>query len=136
MSPTRLISQSLVGGGRDSNIYFWDVGTGERLKTLTGHTSAVGSVTYSRDGTTLVSGSWDKTIRFWDASTGELLKTLTGHTEVVNAVMYAPDEKTVVSMSDYDGTIRFWDVGTAKLLKTITGTYRLFWEIDSIFTRR
>ena len=65
-----------VGGGSDSNIYLWDVGTGELLKTLVGHTSGVSSVTYSRDGTTLMSGSWDNTIRVWDVDTDEPLRTI------------------------------------------------------------
>jgi WD40 repeat protein len=39
--------------------------TGKRLRTLTGHTNWVLSVSFAPDGKTLASGSSDKTARLW-----------------------------------------------------------------------
>jgi transcription initiation factor TFIID subunit 5 len=44
----------------------WDLGSGKRLKTMTGHTDFVYTLGFSSDGNVLVSGSADCTVRVWD----------------------------------------------------------------------
>ena len=46
----------------------WDADTGEHLRTLDGHNSAVFSVVFSPDGGTLASGSGDGTVLLWEIS--------------------------------------------------------------------
>ena len=66
----------LASGGDDQTVRLWDIGAGQCLKILQGHTSNVGTVYFSSDGHVLASGSDDETIRIWDAYTGECLRTL------------------------------------------------------------
>ena len=54
----------LASGGSD--IWLWDVATGQLVATLTGHTGVVNSVAFSPDGDTLASGSRDGTVLLWD----------------------------------------------------------------------
>ena len=77
----------------------WDATTGSPLRTLTGHTSWVFSVSFSPDGNTLASASFDDTVRLWDATTGSPLRTLTGHTDNVLSVSFSPDGNTLASGS-------------------------------------
>ena len=63
----------------DCKIGLWKVSSGERIKTLTGHSSWIVSVVFSGDGEYLASGSTDNTIGLWRVSNGERIKTLTGH---------------------------------------------------------
>jgi WD domain, G-beta repeat len=88
------------------------------LQTLEGHTDAVWSVAFSRDGALLASGSWDSTVRVWDAATGAALKTLEGHTDSVGSVAFSRDGALLASAS-LDNTVRVWDAATGTVLQTI-----------------
>ena len=99
----------LASGNRDGTVLLWNAETGERKRTLTGHTDIVHSVAYSPDGSTLVSGSKDNTVCLWDTATGALRKTFIGHASTVLSVTYSPDGDTITSGSE-DGTVLLWDI--------------------------
>src|SRR5262249_34914758 len=67
-----------------------DYGQWQTLRTLTGHTDDVFSVSWSGDGLQLASGSADQTIKIWDTQTWEA-RTLRGHTAEVIVVGWSPD---------------------------------------------
>ena len=56
----------LVTGLRPSGIELWNLATGEKLRTLDGHTAIVEALVFSPDGKTLVSTGQDGTILLWD----------------------------------------------------------------------
>jgi WD40 repeat protein len=94
----------LASGSDDQTVILWDVRTGERVRTLTGHTGPVRSVAFSPDGRLLASGSEDQTVILWDVGTGERVRTLTGHTGPVRSVAFSPDGRLLASGSwDQDG---------------------------------
>ena len=110
---------TLVSGSSDTTIRFWDVGTGETLKVLKGHTSYVDALNYSPDGETLVSNGYDGTLRFWDVHTGELLKTFTAPFSGWSFA-FSPDGATL-AMSRGDNTIVLRDVQSGQIVKTLAG---------------
>ena len=59
------------------NTIVWNVKTGERLFSLTGHKFDVNGLVFTRDNRFLLTGSVDKTIKFWDMQTGEATRTIT-----------------------------------------------------------
>ena len=61
----------IVSGSYDNTVRVWDAMNGDELKSLSGHTSGVNSVTFSPDGSYIVSGSDDNTVLVWDAMSGE-----------------------------------------------------------------
>ena len=69
----------MASGSFDYTIIIWRVSSGEHVKTFTGHSFFVSSVTFSPNGEYLASGSFDDTIGLWKVSNGEKLKTLKGH---------------------------------------------------------
>ena len=74
--------RTLASGSGDTGdvaIDLWDINTGERLKTLVGHTDRVRSVAFSPDGQILASGSDDGTVLLWSiASTPPVPEKLAG----------------------------------------------------------
>ena len=104
----------------DYTIRLWDAETGEHIRTFTGHTSGVNSVSFSPDGSTLASGSGDNTVRLWDAETGEHIRTFTGHTSGVYSVAFSLDGRTLATGSG-DNTVRLWDAETGEHIRTFTG---------------
>ena len=110
------------GGAEDWEhpVLLWDVNTGRHIKTLTGHTRGVNSVSFSPDGNTIASGSADDTVRLWDVNTGRHIRTLIGHTSSVFSVSFSPDGNTIASGSA-DDTIRLWDADTGRNIKTFKG---------------
>jgi len=82
---------------------------GQKPLTLTGHASAVISVTFSPDGQWLASASNDRTVKVWGATSGQEALTLKGHTGLVYSVAFSPDGKRLAS-AGIDKTVKVWDV--------------------------
>ena len=49
------------------------------IKTLTGHSSYVNSVSFSPDGKHVASGSNGRTVKVWSVESGECVTTFEGH---------------------------------------------------------
>lgn len=56
----------LLAGFRNGSIELFDMTTGERMNTLSGHTATVETLVFSPDGKTLISTGQDGTILVWD----------------------------------------------------------------------
>ncbi|KAG9299423.1 hypothetical protein G9A89_009375 [Geosiphon pyriformis] len=81
--------------------------------SLSGHTEAILSVSFSPDGTQLATGSGDTTVRIWDLNTETPHHTCSGHTNWVLYIAWSPDGKYLASGS-MDNTVRVWDPSTGK----------------------
>jgi WD40 repeat protein len=87
--------------------------TGAQVAVLSGHTSSVGSLGFSSDGTLLASGGSDGSLGLWDVQTGGLIKTFYGHTDIVHSVSISSNSTTIASGSE-DKTIYLWDIQTGE----------------------
>ncbi|TVS19216.1 MAG: hypothetical protein EA424_09135 [Planctomycetaceae bacterium] len=126
----------LATGGAAQEISLWQIeapapaadGGSERdasfrvtlRSTLTGHTSSVFSLAFSRDGQWLASGGFDQTVRLWSVPDGAEKATLDGHTGAVRSVAFSPDGRRLASAGS-DATVRLWDVKTARPIAALEG---------------
>ena len=112
--------ETLASGDDNGTIRFWDVATGQLLKTIDTEADTIDAVVYSPDGKTLASTSnnGDAGIGFWDVATGQLLKTITAEAGAYS-VVYSPDGSTLASGGL--GEVSVWDAATGERLKTFTG---------------
>ena len=83
--------------------------------TLTGHTEAILSVSFSPCGNYLATASGDTTVRLWNLQTETPLFTLEGHTNWVQLVHWSPCGRFLVSGS-MDKTVRIWNPSNGKSL--------------------
>lgn len=60
----------VCAGGDDSTIGLWEIASGERLATFTGHLAAVNAVAVTGDGQRLVTASDDTTLLVWNLPRG------------------------------------------------------------------
>lgn len=111
--------RALVGSRRNT-IQIWNLETGAREKTLSGHSGAIWALAVFPDNKRFVSASDDYTVNVWDIESGEILRTLRGHTGPVWAVAVMPDGKHVLSGSA-DTNIKMWDAETGNVVRTLSG---------------
>jgi WD40 repeat protein/serine/threonine protein kinase len=124
--------QSALSGADDSTLILWDVPTGEVLRRfgpdnpdtpeVEGHTGAVTTVAFSRDGATALSGSADKTIIQWNVATGEIIHRFEGHEDGITDVAFRPDpsgNETLMLSVAFDSTLREWNLETGEISRTM-----------------
>lgn len=60
----------------DFSIHVRNLRNGKISNTLSGHTNALTSLTFSKNGKLLIFASWDKTVKIWNVETGQLLRSI------------------------------------------------------------
>lgn len=111
--------QTIAIGSNNMEVRFWDMATGDWIRTLP-YAGQVWSIAFSSDGKTVVTGSEDKTVRIWNFLTGECLQTCQEHQHRVWLVAFNPNGKTLVSVGE-DQVAKIWDIATGKCLRTLDG---------------
>jgi eukaryotic-like serine/threonine-protein kinase len=99
--PTCLFSVSpdgktLATSSFDNSISLWDVKSGARIGTLSGHQGQPIFLAFSSDGRTLASSSIDLTVKFWNLATLREVGSFT-QDKPVYMLAFSPDNQTLVS---------------------------------------
>ena len=104
-------------------IQLWDLASGVKLRTLSGHHGNILGVAFSPDGRQALScsgtdyyddqlrqelGGIDNTVRLWDVASGQELARFSGHSGNVNCVAFVPDGRVLSGASDT--TVRLWSL--------------------------
>lgn len=103
-------------------IEIWDVRTGRKSLSWTGHSNIIVSCGYSPDGKQILTGSNDGVIKIWDAKSGTELFLLSRNDIVKKSIglhkcMYSPDGSLVAANTTSD--IGFWSKETGEYKFTL-----------------
>ncbi len=100
--------------------------TGQDVRVLHGHQSAVVDVKFSADERYLVSAGYgDLRVVLWDAASGDSLATLTGNKSYINDVAISADGHYVAT-AGADFTARVWDTRTGEQI------YEFIWGLRAV----
>jgi RNA polymerase sigma factor (sigma-70 family) len=131
--------KTLVSGGDDRTIRFWDVASGKE-KRLIQTEKGVTKIALSPDGRTLaslghvkqvdqrrISSQSEAVIHLWDTATGKELRQLTmpavevrGEKRGFSTMLFTPDGKALVT-GGHDGMVRIWEPTTGKEVRQFRG---------------
>ena len=100
-------------------LVFWNVQTGEKIRTIKKQSPVPMDVVFSPDGKQMALGVGN-TLELWDVKTGEKTRIFKGHTGSIWSVAFSPDGTRVVSGST-DTTIKIWDAQIDDEIKTFEG---------------
>ncbi|HXD86086.1 MAG TPA: protein kinase [Urbifossiella sp.] len=79
------------------------------VRTLSGHTGPIATLTASVDGSALASGGMDGSALVWNVNAGTNRATLRGHDRAVPGVGFAAGGRLLVTAAS-DGTLKTWDL--------------------------
>jgi hypothetical protein len=94
-----------------TGLRIYDLGTGQLVRELCGHSDIVTSVVLSRDGRHALSNSKDYTPRWWDLERGSCCLPRQMHSGRLTAVALSADGKHALFSSN-DCPLRWWDLET------------------------
>jgi WD40 repeat protein len=99
----------------------WEAATGKEIRAFGGHSSAVQSVSLSRDGKWLVTGSSDGTARLWESATGKEVRAFRVHGGPIYSVALCAAAKWLATSGGYDKTARLWEVASGREVRVFQG---------------
>lgn len=101
-------SGELASGDRDGRVVLWHLGTGEMLRTLTGHQGAISALGWTAQDTILVSAAWDMTLWWRQASTGGIRQRTRAAGFALPIRAITANAAGRVLTGSQDGSVQYW----------------------------
>jgi WD40 repeat protein len=113
-----LLASASGESDQPGELKLWDLNTGQQIAALSGHTSAINSIAFTPDGTTLASASDDGTVRLWNVAARTEIRKLAARPTRCMSLAFTSDGRTL-GVRCPDG-IDLWDMTTVTFKAKIT----------------
>jgi WD40 repeat protein/tetratricopeptide (TPR) repeat protein len=107
-----------ISGRGYLDAFVFDVASGKRRFTLSGHESTILRTAFNPDGKLIATCGMDYTARLWSSEMGACLGVLTGHKGWVRCLDFSPDGSALATGSD-DGAIMIWSTASLKAQRVL-----------------
>lgn len=109
----------LATASLDHTVAVWDLGSGERLHHLRGHSKGVATLGVLHDQVTLLSGGLDNSLRVWDIRSEAVTRSLDNHTRRIHQLAVRPFSSALpmVATVSADRTVRFWQPTIGRMVR-------------------
>lgn len=115
----------IFGAGDDTKIHAWDIGTGQRKVTLSGHFSKVTSLSFHENGNYLVSSGRDRVLILWDIASGKSIRVLPVYEGIEGAFMIPANnlpafvhvhkrDGIYIASAGEKGTVKIWEMKSGR----------------------
>lgn len=135
VTAVRLVGNTVVSGGYDNRLIWWDLERGQVIRTVDAHARQVRQIAVSHDGTKLASVADDMVCKVWGANTGTCLRELRGHEErtpqhfssMLYACAFSPDGRYLAT-GDRVGHVIVWDVADGRQVAALEAPTLYTWD--------
>ncbi len=107
-----------LADARDQSICIWDVGTGQKLREMTGTNRGIHSAQFTADGDRLLVRAGRRDVEIQPLNPGGEAAYVRTNTSIVTAAALKPDG-TAVAIGCPDGSVRLWDAGCLGGVRTL-----------------
>lgn len=108
-------SRVLVSGSRFGNLKWFDLNTGNLLRTIKAHDEAISELAVSGDDSMLLSATTDL-LKAWDLHTAVLIKDFGKQADAIRSLAFSGDQKSFMTTNPW-GQISIWNLASGDLIK-------------------
>jgi WD40 repeat protein len=135
VTSVRLSGNTVISGGYDGRLIWWDLAGGRVIRTVDAHTRWIRQLAVSPDGTKLASVGDDMVCRLWNVGSGERLHELRGHAErtpthfpsALYACVFSADGWHLAT-GDRIGHVVIWDAATGRQAGAVHAPQLYTWD--------
>jgi WD40 repeat protein len=109
-SPNTLTTDGtlVAAGGKDGNVWIWNLENRERLTNFKAHTSIVLATAFSPDGKILATGGNESVIHLWNTTSFEKIGMLEGHQKQIWNLKSSRD-RSILASASMDHSVKLWN---------------------------
>ncbi len=130
-----LAGTTLVSGGYDGRLIWWETESGSKVRTVNAHRKWIRCLAATPDGKVLASVADDMVCRLWDVASGRLIQELHGHEEKTphdfSSMLYAcaiSADGRLLATGDKVGHINIWDLESGRNLAKVEAPGFYTWD--------
>jgi WD40 repeat protein len=123
-------NELLAVGTGSARVDLFDIRSGGKCATFSGHSSVIRGLAFSPNGQHLASASDDQTIMLWDAKASATHGSVEVRRQKVRRIALAPDQRTLAIILK-NGSVELWDASAASFRCALRGLQPLGRHIES-----